>query len=137
MLPGKITCKSCDHYNKEKLRGFFCAAFPDGIPYSIICGGPKESCNGEFKYSGPEPVKKKAASRPRKRPSPIAATANPQFKQDMSILQPHKVFPHRIGGIGAIIGDIVGSPYEFDHNNIKTEDFPCFQTGRTLPMTPC
>lgn len=44
----------------------------------------------------------------------------------MSILQPHKVFPHRIGGIGAIIGDIVGSPYEFDHNNIKTENFPLF-----------
>ena len=28
--------------------------------------------------------------------------------------------------IGAIIGDIVGSPYEFDHNNIKTKVFPLF-----------
>ena len=28
--------------------------------------------------------------------------------------------------IGAIIGDIVGSPYEFDHRNIKTKDFPLF-----------
>ena len=28
--------------------------------------------------------------------------------------------------LGAIIGDIVGSPYEFDHNNIKTTDFPLF-----------
>ena len=27
---------------------------------------------------------------------------------------------------GAIIGDIVGSPYEFDSNNIKTKDFPLF-----------
>ena len=26
--------------------------------------------------------------------------------------------------LGAIVGDIVGSPYEFDHNNIKTTDFP-------------
>lgn len=26
--------------------------------------------------------------------------------------------------LGAIIGDIVGAPYEFDHNNIKTKDFP-------------
>ena len=25
---------------------------------------------------------------------------------------------------GAILGDIVGSPYEFDWNNIKTKDFP-------------
>ena len=31
--------------------------------------------------------------------------------------------------LGAIIGDIVGSPYEFDHNNIKTEDFPLFKGG--------
>ena len=29
-------------------------------------------------------------------------------------------------GIGAIIGDIVDSPYEFDHNNIKTEQFSLF-----------
>lgn len=29
-------------------------------------------------------------------------------------------------GIGAIIGDIVGSPYEFTRNNIKTEHFPLF-----------
>lgn len=28
--------------------------------------------------------------------------------------------------LGAIIGDIVGSPYEFDHRNIKTKDFPLF-----------
>ena len=28
--------------------------------------------------------------------------------------------------IGAIIGDIIGSPYEFDHNNIKTTKFPLF-----------
>ena len=27
---------------------------------------------------------------------------------------------------GAILGDIVGSPYEFDWNNIKTKDFPLF-----------
>jgi ADP-ribosylglycohydrolase len=28
--------------------------------------------------------------------------------------------------LGAILGDIVGSPYEFDQNNIKTTDFPLF-----------
>ena len=28
--------------------------------------------------------------------------------------------------LGAIVGDIVGSPYEFDHNNIKTTEFPLF-----------
>ncbi len=28
--------------------------------------------------------------------------------------------------LGAIIGDIVGSPYEFDCNNIKIKDFPLF-----------
>lgn len=28
--------------------------------------------------------------------------------------------------LGAIIGDYVGSPYEFDCNNIKTEEFPFF-----------
>lgn len=28
--------------------------------------------------------------------------------------------------LGAIIGDIVGSPFEFDHNNIKTKIFPMF-----------
>lgn len=27
---------------------------------------------------------------------------------------------------GAILGDIIGSPYEFDWNNIKTKDFPLF-----------
>ena len=27
---------------------------------------------------------------------------------------------------GAILGDIIGSPYEFDQNNIKTTDFPLF-----------
>lgn len=28
--------------------------------------------------------------------------------------------------LGAIAGDIIGSPYEFTHNNIKTTDFPLF-----------
>ena len=28
---------------------------------------------------------------------------------------------------GAILGDIIGSPYEFDQNNIKTKDFPLFR----------
>ncbi len=28
--------------------------------------------------------------------------------------------------LGAIVGDIVGSPYEFDRNNIKTTEFPLF-----------
>ncbi|NTU88527.1 MAG: ADP-ribosylglycohydrolase family protein [Actinobacteria bacterium] len=28
--------------------------------------------------------------------------------------------------LGAILGDIVGSPYEFDHKNIKTKEFPLF-----------
>lgn len=28
--------------------------------------------------------------------------------------------------LGAIVGDIVGSPYEFDRNNIKTKEFPLF-----------
>lgn len=28
--------------------------------------------------------------------------------------------------LGAIIGDIIGSPYEFNRNNIKTTDFPLF-----------
>ncbi len=27
---------------------------------------------------------------------------------------------------GALLGDIIGSPYEFNHNNIKTTDFPLF-----------
>ena len=26
--------------------------------------------------------------------------------------------------LGAILGDIVGSPYEFDHNNYKHKVFP-------------
>ena len=26
--------------------------------------------------------------------------------------------------LGAILGDMVGSPYEFDHNNYKHKDFP-------------
>jgi ADP-ribosylglycohydrolase len=30
--------------------------------------------------------------------------------------------------LGAIVGDIIGSPYEFDCNNIKTTDFPLFTT---------
>ncbi|MBQ7263604.1 MAG: ADP-ribosylglycohydrolase family protein [Synergistaceae bacterium] len=32
--------------------------------------------------------------------------------------------------LGAIVGDIVGSPYEFDHNNIKTTEFPLL-SGRS------
>lgn len=28
---------------------------------------------------------------------------------------------------GAILGDMIGSPYEFDQNNIKTKDFPLFK----------
>jgi len=32
--------------------------------------------------------------------------------------------------LGAIIGDMVGSPYEFDHNAIKTTEFPLF-SGRS------
>ena len=28
--------------------------------------------------------------------------------------------------LGAILGDIIGSPYEFTRNNIKTTDFPLF-----------
>ena len=28
--------------------------------------------------------------------------------------------------LGAILGDMVGSPYEFDWNNIKTTEFPLF-----------
>ena len=32
--------------------------------------------------------------------------------------------------IGAILGDIVGSPYEFD--NIKTKDFPLFSAQCTF-----
>lgn len=28
--------------------------------------------------------------------------------------------------LGAILGDIIGSPYEFDHQNIKTKEFPLF-----------
>ncbi len=35
--------------------------------------------------------------------------------------------------IGAIIGDIVGSIYEFD--NIKTKTFPFFSKKRSLQMT--
>ena len=27
---------------------------------------------------------------------------------------------------GAILGDIIGSPYEFDYRNIKTKEFPLF-----------
>ena len=30
---------------------------------------------------------------------------------------------------GAILGDMIGAPYEFDHNNIKTKDFPLFSRG--------
>ena len=31
--------------------------------------------------------------------------------------------------LGAIIGDMVGSPFEFDENNIKTCDFPLWNEG--------
>lgn len=34
--------------------------------------------------------------------------------------------------LGAIIGDYVGSPYEFDPNNIKTEEFPLFSSECTI-----
>ena len=34
--------------------------------------------------------------------------------------------------IGAILGDIIGSPYEFDCNNIKTKDFPLFSRHSTF-----
>ena len=33
---------------------------------------------------------------------------------------------------GAILGDIIGSPYEFDHNNIKTKEFPLFSDRSTF-----
>lgn len=37
--------------------------------------------------------------------------------------------------IGAIIGDIIGSPYESDRTNIKTTDFPLFfLTSLSLQM---
>ena len=32
---------------------------------------------------------------------------------------------------GAILGDIVGSPYEFDCNNYKAKDFPAVPTSPT------
>ena len=32
---------------------------------------------------------------------------------------------------GAILGDIIGSPYEFDRGS-KTKDFPFFDTGATF-----
>ena len=31
--------------------------------------------------------------------------------------------------LGAIVGDVVGSPYEFDWNNVKTTNFPLFSKG--------
>ena len=34
--------------------------------------------------------------------------------------------------LGAIIGDIVGSPYEFNENNIKTKSFPLFSRGSSF-----
>lgn len=37
-------------------------------------------------------------------------------------------FPHRKFGIGAIVGDIVGSPFEFDRGN-KSEDFSMFSSS--------
>lgn len=38
----------------------------------------------------------------------------------------------KLAGIGAVIGDIIGSPYEFDYNNIKTEHFPLFSRTSTF-----
>lgn len=34
--------------------------------------------------------------------------------------------------LGAILGDIIGSPYEFDDNNIKTTEFPLFSANSTF-----
>lgn len=34
---------------------------------------------------------------------------------------------------GAILGDIIGSPYEFDFNNYKSKDFPLFCRVLNLP----
>lgn len=34
---------------------------------------------------------------------------------------------------GAILGDIIGSPYEFDFNNYKSKDFPPFASVLNLP----
>jgi ADP-ribosylglycohydrolase len=31
--------------------------------------------------------------------------------------------------LGAIVGDVIGSPYEFDWNNVKTTNFPLFSKG--------
>ena len=36
--------------------------------------------------------------------------------------------------LGAILGDIVGSPFEFDHNNYKHKDFLLLSKNRTSPM---
>ena len=36
---------------------------------------------------------------------------------------------------GAILGDIVGSPYEFDCNNYKAKDSPCSAAIPTSPTT--
>ena len=36
--------------------------------------------------------------------------------------------------LGAILGDMVGSPYEFDRNNHKSKDFPLLSENRTSPM---
>ena len=33
---------------------------------------------------------------------------------------------------GAILGDIIGSPYEFDYFNIKTKIFPLFSENSTF-----
>ncbi len=34
--------------------------------------------------------------------------------------------------VGAILGDIIGSPYEFDYNNYKAKDFPLFTDRSTF-----
>ena len=40
--------------------------------------------------------------------------------------------------LGAILGDMVGSPYEFDRNNHKSKDFPPLRakdrTSRMIPL---
>ena len=37
--------------------------------------------------------------------------------------------------LGAILGDIVGSPYEFDDYNVETTDFPLFFEKSEITVT--
>ena len=53
-----------------------------------------------------------------------------KMKQDADAL--YDAIAQRSLLYGAIIGDIVGSKYEF--NNIKSKDFPFFRMGAVLPM---